>query len=178
MRIKNTALVVFSCLFSLVTVSTQARQPLQGLGRLNVQGSIVDTACSIAVESREQTIDMGVTPIAEIARDGQGNRRAFVIKLVNCVLTRPGKEGSKHFQVTFAGDAEGALFGIQGEASGIALQITDVHGNVAIPGQAMPLSTIVPGEHQMNYTFKLMSNRHFFKAGDYFSSIRFKLDYF
>ena len=175
MRIKNTALVVFSCLFSL---SAHASQSLHGWGRVNMQGSIIDTACAITLESREQTIDMGVTPVADIARDGQGNSRAFVIELVNCVQARPGKNDWKQFQVTFDGDAEGALFGVRGEASGIALQIADEHGNVAIPGQPLPLTDIVPGGRQLNYALKLMANRHALKSGEYFSAIRFKLDYF
>ncbi|EOV5094277.1 fimbrial protein [Serratia marcescens] len=178
MRIKNTALIVFSCLFSLVAMSAQASQSVQGWGRVNMQGSIIDTACAIAVESREQTVDMGITPLADIARDGQGNSRAFSIELVNCVLARPGRDDWKQFQVTFDGDAEGALFGVRGEASGVALQITDEHGNVAIPGQPLPLTDIVPGDRQLNYALKLMANRHALKSGDYFSAIRFKLDYF
>lgn len=175
MRIQNTALVVFFCLFSL---NAHASQSLQGLGRVNMQGSIIDTACAITLESRDQTIDMGVTPLADIARDGQGNSRAFVIELVNCVLARPSKDDWKQFQVAFDGDAEGALFGIRGNASGVALQITDEHGNVAIPGKALPLTDIVPGDRQLNYVLKLMANRHALKSGDYFSAIRFKLDYF
>jgi len=143
-----------------------------------MQGAIIDTACAIAVESREQTIDMEVVPLADIRQNGQGRSKSFTIELVNCILERPKKEDWKQFQVTFDGDAEGTLFGVHGDASGIGLQIVDSQGNIAMPGQPLPLIDIVPGSMQMNYTLKLVANNHALKAGDYFSSIRFKLDYF
>lgn len=143
-----------------------------------MQGAIIDTACAIAVESREQTIDMETVPLADIVRDGQGRSKPFSIELVNCVLERPGKEDWKQFQVTFDGDAEGDLFGVYGEASGVALRIIDHAGNIASPGKALPLMDITPGDRQLNYTMKLVANNHALKSGEYFSSIRFKLDYF
>ncbi|OKB67959.1 pilin [Serratia marcescens] len=178
MRIDNVVFIVASCLFSLSSFATQAANSVQGWGRVNMQGSIIDTACAIAVESREQTIDMEVVPLAEIIRDGQGHSKPFSIELVNCILERAGKEDWKQFQVTFDGDADGGLFGVRGDASGIALQIVDPYGNIAIPGRPMPLHDIVPGNMQLNYTLKLVANNHALKAGDYFSSVRFKLDYF
>jgi len=178
MQVNSKVHGVFFCLFSLVAFSAQAGSAVQGWGRVNMQGSIIDAACAIAVESREQTIDMGVTPLAEIQRDGRGASKPFSIKLVNCVLERPGKEDWRQFQVTFDGDGEGEAFGVSGDASGVALQITDEHGNVALPGRPLPLRDISPGAMQLDYTLKLVANRHALKSGDYTSSIRFKLDYF
>ncbi|MBJ2078378.1 fimbrial protein [Serratia ureilytica] len=178
MNMHGLLIVVFSCLFSLASFSVQAIGSIAGWGRVNMQGAIIDTACAIAVESREQTIDMETVPLADIIRDGQGRSKPFSIELVNCILERPGKEDWKQFQVTFDGDAEGDLFGVYGEASGVALQIIDHVGNIASPGKALPLMDITPGDRQLNYTMKLVANNHALKSGDYFSSIRFKLDYF
>lgn len=58
-------------------MAAQLSNSLQGEGRVNMQGSIIDTACAIAVESREQTIDMGITPLSEIIRDGHGRTKNF-----------------------------------------------------------------------------------------------------
>ncbi|HHQ6589785.1 fimbrial protein [Serratia fonticola] len=177
MHINNNVLIVFSCLLSQALFSTHA-SGLAGWGTVNMQGSIIDTACAIAVDDREQNIDMGVIPVADIIRDGQGRSQTFSIELVNCVLERPGKEGWKHFQVTFDGDTEGELFGIRGRASGVGLQIADDLGNIASPGKALPFADITLGNRQLNYSLKLVANHHAVKSGDYFSSIRFKLDYF
>lgn len=173
MRINKMLLIVFFCMPPPQTAHASA-----GWGRVNMQGAIIDTACAIAVESREQAIDMGIIPLADIIRDGQGRSKEFSINLVNCTLDRPKKTDWKHFQVTFDGDGEGGLFGVRGDASGVALKIVDALGNNAVPGKALPLVDIVPGNTRLNYTLRLVANNHTLKAGDYSSSIRFKLDYF
>ncbi len=180
MKVSYHLLLVFSFMFSMVMLSTQMANAVQGWGRVNMQGAIIDTACAIAVESRDQTIDLETVPVADIIRDGRGRSKPFSIELVNCVLERSDNllPDWKQFQVTFDGKTEGALFGIEGDASGVALKITDKHGNVASPGRPFPLEDITPGSMQLNYILTLVANNHALKAGDYFSSIRFKLDYF
>ncbi|WP_235166988.1 hypothetical protein [Serratia fonticola] len=60
----------------------------------------------------------------------------------------------------------------------MALQIIDTVGNIALPSKALLIMAITPGEWQLNCTLRLIANRHALKSGDYFSAIRFKLDYF
>lgn len=153
----KTLVPMVSCIFILVPLGAQAMGAVQGWGKVNMQGAIIDTACAIAVESRDQTIDMDVVPLADIIRDGQGQVKSFAIELVNCTLERansPGVNGKsadwKQFQVTFDGDAEGALFGVRGDASGVALQISDVSGNIATPGTPLPLENIIPGDMRLD----------------------------
>ncbi|CAI1707907.1 PAP fimbrial minor pilin protein precursor [Serratia entomophila] len=173
-------IIVFTCIFITSLMPAMAGNTYFGWGVVNMQGAIIDTACAIAIESRDQSIDMDVVPLADITRDGQGRRKPFSIELVNCELER--QQGKKptwtQFQVTFDGDAEGDLFGVRGEASGIALQITDELGNIALPGRPLPREDIFSGNMRLNYNLRLVANQHALKAGDYFSSIRFKLDYF
>jgi len=168
-------IIVFSYLLLPVFFSAQAAD---GWGRVSMQGSIIDTACAIALDSREQSIDMGVIPVADIIRDGQGRSKSFSIFLIDCVLERPWKEGWKQYQVTFDGDSEGNLFGIFGGASGVGLQITDSQGNIVLPGKALPFVNIIPGSMRLNYSLKLVANNHALRTGDYFSSVRFKMNYF
>lgn len=164
----------------LFSLQIMAAVPSQGWGQVNLQGTIIDTACTIAIESRDQTIDMEVVPLGSIIRDGQGRSKPFSIELVNCVLERPTSKlpDWSQFQVTFDGDNEGELFGVRGEASGIALRITDENGNIASPGVPLRAQDITAGTMQLNYHLRLVANQHALKAGDYFSAIRFKLDYF
>lgn len=160
--------------------SAQAAHPTQGWGRVNMQGAIIDTACAIAAGSREQVIYMETVPVADIIRDGQGMTKPFSIELINCVLTRPNNNlpDWNHFQVTFDGETDGALFGVRGEAKGIALQITDGQGNVATPGKPLPLGNISLGTMQLNYAMRLVSNSQSLQVGAYSSAVRFKLDYY
>lgn len=169
----------FILILALVSAPGGAAPALQGWGRVNMQGAIIDTACAIAAGSREQTIDMETLPVGQIVRDGQGLTKPFSIELINCVLERAGnKPNWKNFQVTFDGHADGDLFGVQGEARGIGLKITDNNGHVVIPGVPLPMEEIVPGNMTLNYFMTLIPNHQPLKAGTYFSTVRFKLDYF
>ncbi|MBU5412431.1 fimbrial protein [Serratia ureilytica] len=166
----------------LVLLNSQAQSAhfSQGWGRVNMQGSIIDTACAIAAGSREQTIDMDTVPVGDIMRDGQGTTRPFSVELINCELSRLDQKlpDWRHFQVTFDGDADGTLFGISGDAKGVALEITDSRGNKAAPGAPLPLGEITPGAMKLDYTMKLVSNSQALKPGGYTSAVRFKLDYY
>lgn len=179
MRVLHYIITGICYLFTMMP-SVSLAEPVFGWGRVSMQGSIVDTACTIAVESRDQTININVVPVADIMRNGHGSNKPLIIKLSNCDLPRSDHQlkDRKHFQVTFDGDAEGDLFKVQGTASGIALQISDVIGNVAKPGEPLPLEGIIPGDMTLHYTLKLLTNNRDLKAGEYFSSVRFKLDYF
>ncbi|RJF53869.1 type 1 fimbrial protein [Serratia inhibens] len=174
--------VVAPCILigTLIPQQTPAATQAQGWGRVNMQGAIIDTACAISAGSREQVIDMEIVPVADIIRDGQGITHPFSIELINCVLTRPNNKlpDWKHFQVTFDGETDGALFGVRGEAKGIALQIADGQGNIATPGKPLPLADISLGTMQLNYAMRLVSNNQSLRAGAYSSAVRFKLDYY
>lgn len=158
----------------------QAAHSSQGWGRVNMQGAILDTACAISTGSREQAIDMDTVPVADIARDGRGVSRAFSIELINCVLSRAEKKEAdwQHFQVTFDGHADGGLFGVNGEAKGVGLQITDASGNIARPGSPLPNSNVSLGNMRLNYEMRLIANKQPIRAGGYSSSVRFKIDYY
>lgn len=178
MHMNRKVLIIFFCLLFSVSSPVQAVGSLVDWGRVNMQGSIIDAPCAIAVNSQEQSIDMGVIPLADIISDGHGHSKPFSIELVNCMLDRPGRDDSNYFQVTFDGDNEGDLFGIGGGASGVGLQISDSLGHIAIPGKSLPYVDIIPGSMLLNYSLKLVANSHALKSGDYFFSILFKLDYF
>lgn len=177
-QIKKTG--AFCLLLMPYFISQQAISAGQGEGRVNMQGAIIDTACAIATESREQTVEMDIIPISEITRDGQGRSVPFSIELINCVLERADKHlpDWKQFRITFDGHVDGEMFGINGNASGLALRITDAVGNIARPGEALPPVNILPGNYRLNYAMTLISNQRPLKAGDYFSSVRFKMDYY
>ena len=177
MRHNVLSLSVFSCMLS-CGVCPAALAADAGHGRVSMQGAIIDTACAIAVDSREQVIDMEVIPFADVLREGHGRSKPFSIHLINCVLPRSGQSDWRQFQVTFEGERDGDYFGVYGEARGVALRIMDERGNPALPGQSLPLYDITPGSRMLHYTLTLMPNQRALKAGAYFSSIRFKLDYF
>lgn len=178
MGLRYRALLVFSCLLIQVFSPPFAYGEKLGWGRVNMQGAIIDTACAIALESREQTIDMGMIPFPEIIGMEYGKVKKVSINLINCILYRPGGNNPKQFRVVFDGDSDGSLFALQGNVAGVFLQIRDEYGNMARPGEALPLASIIPRENILSYAMRLVSNKPQLKTGDYFSSIRFRLEYF
>ncbi|ASV56847.1 MrfB [Lelliottia jeotgali] len=150
-------------------------------GRVSMQGSIIDTACAIDTGSLYQSIEMPPLPIAQILRDGRGPEVPFSIRLINCTLQHqnPALPDWYAFQVTFDGSTTSrGLFGIQGQARGIGLQIADAFGEIAEPGNPMNMHILEAGATEMKYTLRLEGNHEHLHAGDYSSIIRFKLDYF
>ncbi|WP_431224774.1 fimbrial protein [Serratia sp. L9] len=153
---------------------------VSGQGRVSMEGTIVETPCAIDVGDRDQSLVMDTLPISQLIRDGRGPEKDFAIHLVDCVLTRlnPAQPDWQLFQVTFDGDRDSNYFGVTGEARGVALMIRDIKGEVAIPGDALPVSVITPGERHLRYTLSLVGNQDTLQAGDYRSAIRFRMDYY
>ncbi|ENE2355446.1 type 1 fimbrial protein [Serratia marcescens] len=180
MELRTKGTQAFCLLLCLAGFSGVAISAVQGHGLVNMQGAIIDTACAIATESREQIIDVQIMPMLDIAREGKGKKIPFRIELINCVLERQNKElpDWRHFQVTFDGNTDGEMFSTVGEASGISLVISDASGNIARPGLPLPAVNIQPGSMTLNYSITLTANQQPLKAGSYFSSVRFKMDYY
>lgn len=172
--------LAFCLLYTLLGFCSQAISASQGWGRVNMQGAILDTACAIATESREQTVDMKNISISDIENREGGNRVPFSIELVNCVLEREDKKlpDWRQFSITFDGHAEGEMFGVRGNISGVALRITDAFGNIARPGEPMLPVDIFPGNNRLDFYMALIANNQPIKAGSYSSSVRFKMDYY
>lgn len=153
----------------------------QGWGRVGMQGAIIATACAIATQSEYQAIDMAPLSVSQLMRDGEGPSKPFAIKLVNCSLITPGTTPPtlwQGFEITFDGLQDIGLFGMTGQARGIALQLTDDDGRVASPGVPFSTGKIKEGSMVLNYAFRVVSNRQHLKAGDYYSTVKFKMDYY
>lgn len=150
-----------------------------GHGRVAMQGSIVDTACAIAMADRDQSIDIGTITTGEILHDGQGPDRDFHLGLVNCSLRHSDARGTEwsRFQVTFDGTADGKLFAVHG-AEGVGLEIRDASGHLAIPGQPMPAGALSAGGEELSYRVHLQDDHHRLRAREFRSTIRFKVDYY
>ncbi len=145
---------------------------------LIMQGSIMDTACSIDTGSYEQSIDMGILPLSLIQQKGQGQAHDFFITLIGCKLTSYTGEPWKTFEVSFDGPVNGDFFSVSGSAQGIALLLTDSKGVHIYPGKKTLPNDIKAGKYILNYQLKVISDKTPLRAGQYQTSLRFKLDYY
>lgn len=152
----------------------------QGWGRVNMIGSIIEAACAIDVFSQDQTINIGILPINQIAQDGLSTKRSFSIQLISCILAKDNQPlpDLRHVQITFDGQADAGAFGVEGEAKGIALQITDSRGNIVMPGVPLPVGNITAKDMLLNYSIRLVKNHQLLHSGEYSSTVKFKMDYY
>ncbi|PZL87729.1 pilin [Pantoea graminicola] len=153
----------------------------QGHGNVHILGSIIDTPCGISSESRYQSVDLSTLPVSTIINDGAGPSKPFRISLSDCLL--PGVLNSSNsgvkFSITFNGKkSEHSLFSVEGEGSGVGIEITDKAGNVAEPGKAMPAYTLEPDSMDLEFNMRLKANERAINPGDYQSTISFKMDYY
>lgn len=169
-----------SVFIQLLLCSHLAMSANQGRGEVTVNGRIIASACAIDTNSVDQTIIMTTLPVSQIIRDGQGKINPFSIKLVNCILEKinPELDDWRYFKVTFDGRSDAGLFAINGNAKGIGLQISDAKGNIATPGIPMGENDIQPGSMEFNYGLRLIGNHQILDAGSYYSTVRFKMDYY
>lgn len=174
-RILHSAVLINLWLCSPLALSTK-----QWRGEVTVSGRIITSACTIDTENVDQTITIATLPISYIINNGQSDWRAFNIKLGNCFLERfnPESDRWRYFSVTFYGKEDAGLFGVDGDAKGFALQISDGQGNIITPGVPMIRNELEPGAMQFNYSLRLVGNNPVMKAGGYYSIVHFQMDYF
>lgn len=155
-------------------------QSVSRWGSVNMQGSIIDTTCVISTENRDQTIDLGIIPVSELQRSGEGHSRPFTIEFDNCIFEIRDSQIAdwRYFSVTFDGNEKNGLFALMGDVSGVGLKITDLAGNVAMPGRPLPKNKGVTSNLKMHFNSQLVKNSLNINSGDFYSSVRFKLDYF
>ncbi|MFP4910035.1 fimbrial protein [Providencia hangzhouensis] len=141
-----------------------------------MQGSIMDTACSIDTGSYEQSIDMGILPLSLIQqRTRTGTGFFYYINwLQTNILYRRTLETA---EISFDGPVNGDYFSVSGSAQGIALLLTESNGEYISGKKTLPKSIKV-GKYILNYQLKVVSNDTPLRAGQYQTSIRFKLDYY
>ncbi|MEY0665427.1 fimbrial protein, partial [Providencia rettgeri] len=67
---------------------------------------------------------------------------------------------------------------VNGQAQGVGLQIQrEGDGEIAIPGQGMSMSALTAGTKDLTYRLRLVANNRPLASGQYYSQLRFKLDY-
>lgn len=132
------------------------------------------------MESRYQSIEMGSENIERMKRDGAGRFIPFSLFLTDCsvVTDKYSSRPWTYLQVTFDGAGDDGLFKVKGSTDGVALVITDRHGNTADPGKWMPYVRIDNQNIRLDYTLQLRTTHQEIHVGEYSSIIKFRVSYF
>ena len=159
----------------------------QGSGLVTLEGQLVDSACALESSSAHQLIEMDVTAMGQLIRQGASVPHPFSLRLVKCSLSRsdPSRPGNylpdwQHVRVTFEGrvDSASALFSTEGTSEGIALRIADSQGRTSTSGVPMPLAPLTGEDQELRYTLQLVGNGRPMAVGSHRTAVRFRLEYF
>jgi type 1 fimbria pilin len=167
----------------LAALSLASQQALGNVlnGRVTMTGSIATSACTMRVDSQDQTIDMGQLALAKLV-DGESTvRKAFRIYIEDCARSQTagsGAKGSPSFAITFEGDSESHLFLATGTARGIAMRLHDSNGTVILPGASRREYLSPSGDTTLSYLLSLQGTGQALKAGNYQITVRLRMHYF
>ncbi|MFT2321198.1 fimbrial protein [Escherichia coli] len=150
-------------------------------GRASFKGEVIAPACTLAMEDIWQAIDMGESPVRDLQNSFAGPEKKFHLRLRNCELAGTGNRfyTASRVRVTFDG-LQGETpeqFRLIGQAEGINLQILDNQGHPARVGKMMPPLLLSGNEEGLDYILRIVRNGRPLKAGNYYATLRFEVDY-
>ncbi|MCK3863868.1 hypothetical protein [Pseudomonas sp. B329] len=149
-------------------------------GRVQLAGSIVDSACTIRVGNESQTIDFKPTVLNELVHGNTSPQQPLNIYITDCVTSnsRSAPPSSQQFKLTFEGAGEGKHFSLQGAAKGIALQIKNTQGTLISPGMLLEHGSLSADTLMLNYSLTLVGIGQALEAGNYHATIKLSIQHF
>lgn len=195
-QISKIALVSFLSLFTdyaLVNASPK-NWDVDGMnGTLYVTGKLLQSTCFLAPESTEQSLNLGMIPMYQLDRPGVVTRPVqFNIVLDGCPEVNSHTESPEQLQgalslysqptvrLKVTGESEpadGNLFKIHGETTGVALRLEDSHGEQIYPDMASRPYPLLPGRNVLNLKAQLWRNSDHFTPGEWHSTVNIGLEY-
>ncbi|MFP2504990.1 fimbrial protein [Buttiauxella gaviniae] len=166
-------LVFISLSYSAFTV---AAQPIKGYVRMG--GQVVESACALHPDSHERFITTRSMSTHDIIRNGGSELHPFSIDLINCSPSRESENDWSAFRITFEGAADGSYFALHGNSQGLAIEIQDDRGHIAVPGIALASHPMRQGGTRLHYYLRLVGNAELLRVGNHFALIKYKIDYY
>ncbi|WP_455426048.1 fimbrial protein [Dryocola sp. LX212] len=152
----------------------------RGHGRVQMNGQVQESACSLHTDDVWQEIVFAPQATRDMYSDASAPEKDFSLRLVNCELEKQNGSRWQGVVVTFDGkqdETNDALFALEGEAEGLALQLTDASGQRAVSGNALNAISLREGDNQLNYHLRLVRNGQPLKEGGWSAALRFMVAY-
>jgi type 1 fimbria pilin len=147
-------------------------------GKVGWKGLVIESACALHPSSYEQHIVASEISPDRLIRNGGSELHPFSVSLINCSLKRKNKDDWTAFTITFDGESDRGYFALKGSGAGLAIEIQDERGHIALPGKSMEPHPVVEGEKTLNYHLRLVGNSELLRPGNHFALIKYKLDYY
>ncbi|MEJ4047246.1 fimbrial protein [Erwinia sp. SLM-02] len=176
--------ICFALLYSFITITPAASTPDSTPGEMRLNGEIIEAACEIEFQDREQWIEFGQITAHEIlSRSGNNLTHAFHIRLTDCSLQSQIYPGLyyRSAKITFNSDKvrEGnELIGITGDAKGFGIRLSDANGKrvrLGVPTSDFPLND---GVNTLNFKATIVPLSSNILSGEFYATVRFFMDYF
>jgi len=160
-------------------------------GVLQVQGTLTESACRLAMSSAWQTVDMGNTSTGMLQQVGrQGTPVAVQLRLEDCLsgesrsrnqllgnlLWNPDMPGMKIRFLAPVSTENPQLIAVSG-TKGLGLLISDQHKMALTPGIYSSPILVSPGQNQLTYYITPVRTYAGLNAGAYRAQIQFQLSY-
>ncbi|TLG91680.1 hypothetical protein FEM54_12070 [Pseudomonas edaphica] len=149
-------------------------------GRVQLAGSIVDSACTIRVGNDSQAVDFKPTVLNGLVHGNTSPQQPLNIYISDCVNSnsRSNTTPSQRFKLTFEGQGEGKHFTLQGAAKGVALQIKDEQGTLVSPGMLLEHGSLSADTLMLNYSLTLVGSGQALEAGNFHATIKLSIQHF
>lgn len=143
---------------------------------LKFSGTLIADPCIVAIDSEEQTIELGNIAARTFLNYPHSTPRVFTILLTECDIS-----SDSTVTVTFNGqkDAEQPqTFAVTGSAKGISVALEDDAGRIISPGTVLTPVALNEGETLMTYTAYVQGLDYTkIKEGSFESTVIFTLEY-
>lgn len=150
-------------------------------GSVDFTGRVYSASCSLEMSDQYQVLYMGVEQLKDFHYSDIGLEKKLKIELKNCDFPFGGDGvfSGYRVKVTFDGVQGNSpnQFYLNGQAKGVALQILNSDGDLAIVGKPLPSKFINSKRKELIYIARLVRNGGVLKPGNYQALIGFKLSY-
>ncbi|HHB1427577.1 TPA: fimbrial protein [Serratia odorifera] len=167
----------------------QPRLEMAETARVNFVGALLSPPCSLAADSQDQQVDLGVISGKQFRNQGDRSQSVnFTLRFQDCLMGAhayrigadparyPGNAayvgGEQTVMLSFVGvpdDYRSDLLKLNG-ARGVGLRLQDARGAALPLNQPVPAAFLQPGDNQLNFSASLESTQPFVQA-DYVDAV-------
>jgi len=160
-------------------------------GVLRVEGELVDSPCRLALDSRDQTVDLGILAAATLAHPGARSLPfPFTIRLQDCLVASGSSRDPRTDTliqdssrpvvnislIALPDSNETELVALRG-TEGLALRITDSQQRVIVPGAPGLPQFLTPGDNVLTWNIAAERTSATLKPGPFYAVADFRLSY-